>query len=145
LRRFALIGAAVAAGFAMWYFAIHDPYPKDDLGRFQGEWQLAVPDTTRDKPRLKSVTVRVTGDRWTLVTDGKETRFAMTLRPDATPKEIDLVQLGPDDKPTALLLHGIYSIDRNRARVVTAPSDEPRPTELDPQVGLPGWILERVK
>jgi uncharacterized protein (TIGR03067 family) len=138
-----------AVGFAVWYFAIRTPEPKDDLGRFQGEWQLAVPAVGRDRQpaaRLKPVTVRVTGDRWVYVADGKEAgRYAITLRPAASPKEIDLVQLGPDDRPTANVLRGVYTIDRDRARVVTAPGDEPRPTELDAADGPPGWILERVK
>jgi uncharacterized protein (TIGR03067 family) len=141
--------ALVAVGFALWYFAVRTPEPKDDFGRFQGEWQLAVPTFDRDKKpaaRAKPVTIRVTGDRWVYVADGKEQRrYQMTLRPEANPKEIDLVQLGTDDKPTAFVLRGIYTIDRDSAKVVTASGAEPRPTELDSEDGPPGWILERVK
>ena len=148
-RQFALLAAIVAVAFGIWYFAIRAPEPKDDFGRFQGEWQLAVPAVGRDRQpaaRLKPVTVRVTGDRWVYVADGQERmRYAMTLRPEADPKEIDLAQLGPDDKPTGAVLRGIYAIDRDRARVVAAPADDPRPTELDAEDGPPGWILERVK
>ena len=148
-RKLALAVGLVAIAFAVWYFAIRTPEPKDDFGRFQGEWQLAVPAVGRDhKPaaRLKPVTVRVTGDRWVYVADGKEgLRYQMTLRPETDPKEIDLVQLGPDNKPTAKVLRGIYAIAGDRARVVTAPDPLPRPTELDADDGPPGWILERVK
>jgi uncharacterized protein (TIGR03067 family) len=139
----------VAGGFAVWYFAIRTPEPKDDFGRFQGEWQLAVPAVGRDHQpsiRHKPVTIRVTGDRWVFMADGQDLgRYAMTLDPEADPKEIDLVKLDSDDRPTDIVLRGVYTIDRNRARVVTAPSPLPRPSDFDDPDGPPGWILERVK
>jgi uncharacterized protein (TIGR03067 family) len=155
LRRFAPFVAILACGFAIWYFAIRTPEPRDDFGRFQGEWQLAVPAEDRaGKPgaRLKPVTIRVTGDRWVyIVGDKDQKRYTMTLRPEANPKEIDLTQLAADDKPLIqkwpppprpVVLRGIYTIDRDRAKVVIAPGDEARPTDLD---GTDGWLLERVK
>jgi uncharacterized protein (TIGR03067 family) len=137
-----------AVAFGVWYFAIRTPEPKDDFGRFQGEWRLAVPAVDRDnKPtaRPKPVIVRVTGDRWVYVADGQERgHYVMTLRPGANPKEIDLVQLGPNDAPTAFVIRGVYTIDRDRAKVVTAPGNEPRPTSPDdPDATV--WLLERVK
>lgn len=145
----AAVAAVVLAAFGVWYFAIRSPEPKDDFGRFQGEWQLAVPATARDKSqaaRVKPVTVRVTGDRWVYAANGQETqRYAMTLRPGASPKEIDLVQLDRDDKPTARVLRGIYKVEGDRAEVVVAPDPEPRPTEFEVGDGPPGWLLARVK
>jgi uncharacterized protein (TIGR03067 family) len=98
--------------------------------------------------RPTPITVRVTGDRWVLVADGKETRHSFTLRPDADPKEIDLVLLGPDDKPTALGSRGVYAIERGAIKVVHAPNSEPRPAttdETDPNFTAGVWILERVQ
>ena len=157
LRKFALLGAIALVGFGIWYFAIRTPEPKDDFVRFQGEWQVVVPVGTRDGQlvaRAKPVAVRVTGDRWVFVADGQEgKRYAMTLRPDANPKEIVFTMLAPDDKPKMLkhdgkavpvVLRGVYSIERDRAKVVTAPGDQPRPTSTDaPDVTV--WFLERVK
>jgi uncharacterized protein (TIGR03067 family) len=144
--------AVGAVAFGVWYFAIRAPEPRDDLGRFQGEWRLAVPDLGRDnKPVarvVQGVTVRVTGDRWVYTADGKETqRYTMVLRPEANPKEIDLVMLGADEKPTAFVIRGVYTIDGDRAQVVHAPKPNPRPTttdETDPDFSGNVWLLERV-
>jgi uncharacterized protein (TIGR03067 family) len=96
--------------------------------------------------KVKPVVIRVTGDRWAYVADGKETRrYSLTLRPGASPKEIDLVQLDRDGNPTAFVLRGIYTIDGDRAKVVTSSGSEPRPAEFDDPNGPPGVLLERVK
>jgi uncharacterized protein (TIGR03067 family) len=144
-RRLAAV-AIIAVG--VWYFAIYWREPSDDLGRFQGEWRLAIPlgANSDGRARLKPVIVRVTGDRWVYVADGKEMhRYTLVLRPDVNPKEIDLVMLGADDKPTAFVIRGVYTIDRDRAKVAHAPSPEPRPATLDEtdpdSAGL--WLLER--
>jgi len=145
-RKLALLLAFALVAASVWYFAIRTPEPTNDLGRFQGEWQLAVPAVDRDnKPaaRARPVTIRVEGDRWVYIADGKERRSALTLRPDADPKEIDLTLLGPDDKPTAFVLRGIYTIDRDRAKVATAPASEPRPA--NPEEAGTVWLLDRVK
>jgi uncharacterized protein (TIGR03067 family) len=88
----------------------------------------------------------VQGDRWVYVADGKEMqRYAMTLRPEAGPKEIDLVQLDRDGNPTPFVLRGIYEIAGDRARVAAAPDPDPRPASFDPEDGPPALLLERVK
>jgi|GEM_PF-3003045 len=149
-RLAALVAAVGLVAFGIWYFAIRTPEPRDDFGRFQGEWQLAVPAGTRDNQptarRVASVTIRVTGDRWVwLVGEKEQRRYQMTLRPEANPKEIDLTQLGPDDQPTKNVLQGIYTIEGDYAKVLTAPNSDPRPTSLDNAEGPPGWLMERVK
>ena len=144
--------------FGIWYFAIRTPEPADDLGRFQGDWALAVPAAGGDgQPAgwLKPVTVRVAGDRWVYVADGRETRrYQMTLRPDASPKEIDLVQLQPDGTPLMqqwppptrpVTIRGVYEIEGGRAKVVTGIGDENRPKSLDETEGVTVWLLERVE
>jgi uncharacterized protein (TIGR03067 family) len=140
----------VAGAGVVCYFALRGP--RDDLGRFQGEWELAVSAGTRGgRPvaRPKPVTVRVTGDRWAFVADGKETaRYAITLRPDASPKEIDLVKLGPDDAPTGPVSRGVYTIGAGRAKVVHAPAPAPRPAatdDADPNAAGTVWLLDRAQ
>jgi uncharacterized protein (TIGR03067 family) len=137
----------VLAAFGVWYFALRGP--KDDLGRWQGEWQLAVATVGRDhKPaaRIKPVTIRVTGDHWAYVADGKElSKFAVTLRPGARPKEIDLVRIDRDNNGKPDVLHGIYEIDGDRARLALVPEGDERPTALDPADGPPALLLERVR
>jgi uncharacterized protein (TIGR03067 family) len=95
------------------------------------------------------VTVRVTGDRWVYFDNGKEQkRYAFALRPGANPKEIDLTQLGPDDKPTAFVIRGVYTIDGDWAKVAHAPDPHPRPAALDendPDFAGSVWLLERVQ
>ncbi|WP_162671939.1 TIGR03067 domain-containing protein [Gemmata massiliana] len=132
----------------MWYFAIRTPEPRDDFGRFQGEWKLTVADREKQMP----ITVRVSGDKWTWLVGGTDQkRYAMTLRPDTNPKEIDLTQLTADDAPLqerrgestgAVVLRGIYTIEGDKAKLVTAPSPLPRPTTFDADDGPPVWVLE---
>ena len=38
----AAVAALALVAFAVWYFAVRTPEPRDDLGRFQGEWRLTV-------------------------------------------------------------------------------------------------------
>ena len=144
----------------MWFFAIRTPEPRDDPGRFQGTWRLAVPAgaSADGQPAARFVpgaTVRVTGDRWVyLVGDKEQRKYTMTLRPDADPKEIDLTQLAPDDKPLIqkwppparpVVLRGIYGVERDQAKIVASVGDEARPTSLDATDGVTVWLLERVK
>jgi uncharacterized protein (TIGR03067 family) len=148
-----LLLAVFAVGFGVWYFAIRTPEPRDDLGRFQGEWRLAVPALARgNQPAARGilgVTIRVTGDRWVYLDNGKEQkRYQLQLRPEANPKEIDLVMLGADDRPTDKVIRGVYVIDRDRAKVLHAPDPDPRPAttdETDPKFEGSVWLLERVQ
>jgi uncharacterized protein (TIGR03067 family) len=162
-RRMALVLAVAAIAFGIWYFAIRTPEPRDDFGRFQGEWKIAVPADPSDKHGEKQpaarivqgVTIRVTHDRWVYLLGGKEQKkYTMVLRPEANPKEIDLTQLAPDDKPLIqkwpppprpVMIRGIYTIERDRAKIVSVPGDEPRPTDLDATDGVTVLLLERVK
>ncbi|QJW92732.1 TIGR03067 domain-containing protein [Frigoriglobus tundricola] len=153
-RLIALMLVLVAIGLAVWFFAIRTP---DDFGRFQGRWQLAVPAGSAPDgapiARQTPIVVKVTGDRWAfMLGEMEQKKYAMTLRPEADPKEIDLVQLAADDQPLMqkwppperpVTLRGIYAVERDRVRVVTAPGNEPRPPSLDTSDGVTVWILER--
>jgi uncharacterized protein (TIGR03067 family) len=151
----AFVGAV--AGLSAWASGLTSE-PKDDPGRFQGRWFLAVPATDRDgKPAVRAVTgvtIRISGDRlvW-MVGEQEQKRYAITLRPEGNPKEIDLTQLKADDTPLIqrfppperpVMLRGIYTIDGNRAKVVTSIDDEARPTDIDATDGVTVWLLERV-
>jgi len=150
----ALVLGLLVIGFAVWAFVIRT---RDDFGRFQGRWQLAVPTGSvangEQIARQTPIVVKVTGDRWAfMLGETEQKKYTMTFRPEADPKEIDLVQLAPDDQPLMqkwppperpVTLRGIYTIERNRARVVTAPGNEPRPTSLDATDGVTVWVLER--
>jgi len=155
LIAFALIGLV---GFGVWYFAIRTPGARDDGGRFQGEWQLAVPTTGRDgapAARGSPNTIKVKGDRWAFFTGEKENkRYTAVLRPGADPKEIDLTLIGPDDKPklvphngkpVPVVIRGIYVIEPNRAKIAFAPDPNPRPTKFDDAEPASVWLLERTK
>ena len=166
LKLLALAVALAAVGFGVWYFAFRTPEPRDDFGRFQGAWQLGVPAVGRDKQpaaRFTAATVAVLGDKWVFRVGGQEQkRYAAVLRPQADPKEIDLTQLGPDDKPVMLprngkpapvVLRGVYLIEGDHAKVVFAPDPDPRPTavsiDIDPPIDsarpVSVWLLERLK
>ncbi len=97
----------------------------------------------------------MTGDRWVYrLGDKEQKKYTMVLRPEANPKEIDLTQLAPDDKPLMqkwppptrpVMIRGIYTVERDRAKIVSAPGDEPRPTDIDATDGVTVLLLERVK
>lgn len=135
-RRRLVIAAAVVVlvgGFALGRAFLSGP--PDDLGRLQGEWQVEVYGRSR-------VMVRVAGDRWTYVIDGREQRsYRVELNPAANPREIDLTQLRADEttaanthgpgRGTGVKMHGVYTVEKDVVRVVLRPGVEPRPTSLD--------------
>jgi uncharacterized protein (TIGR03067 family) len=147
-RALAVAAGLVLVGFGVWYFALRGP--TDDPGRWQGEWQMNVltvgPDGQLAQLARPGVTVRVTGTEWQYRFGEKNAqRYTAVLRPEANPKEVDLTQLDRDGKPTQFVLRGIYELDRNRARVVTAPGTEPRPTEFESKDGGTVWLLSRIE
>jgi uncharacterized protein (TIGR03067 family) len=147
----ALVGLG-AGGFGLGYAVLRDAGPRDDLGRFQGEWKVAVPGRTDAAPLV----IRVTGDTWTYVAGGMPRgSYRLTLDPAANPKEIDLLMLGPDGEPLVrpggplvgaeVKLHGVYRVEKDRATVALAPASEPRPTSLDDPGDAQVLNLERAK
>jgi uncharacterized protein (TIGR03067 family) len=135
-------------GYAvLWYGSLRGP--SDDLGRFQGEWQVDV--YGRD-----GGAIRVRGERWTYVA-GRQDRlsYRMSLNPAASPKEIELIQLRPDGEPAVythgpqrgspVKMHGVYSVNKDGARVVLRPGVEPRPTSLDDPGDAQTLTLKRVQ
>ena len=149
LGYFTLAALALVAAVGLGYAVLRDPGPGDDLGRWQGDWQVRAND--RDAP----VTVRVEGDRWSYVVTARPgLTYRLALNPAATPKEIDLTQIGAGDKVATnthgpgrgseVKLHGVYAFDGDTARVALAPGVEPRPTSLDAVDGPPTLTLTRV-
>ncbi|MBX9623961.1 MAG: TIGR03067 domain-containing protein [Gemmataceae bacterium] len=133
-RTYALPAAVVLlAGVALWY-AFSNRDTRDDHARLQGDWAVSA------NGREGVVTVRVEGDRWTYLAGGIERQsYRLTLRPEASPKEIDLAQLDADEKAATntvgrkdLLvgLHGVYAFDGDAVKVVLAPGVEPRPKSV---------------
>ena len=136
--RLLLVAVALVVG-VLGYFAFWPSEPKTDFGRFQGTWRLAPSGRENRFP----VTVRVSGDQWVYVVGEQEQKkYRLELRPEANPKEIDLTQLGPDDRPSAFVLKGIYAFEDGSVKVVTAPGTLPRPTDFDAS-DAPVWVLER--
>lgn len=150
-RRRRLVPAAalvvLVGGFALWYIFLRGS--SDDLDRLQGDWQVEVYGRSR-------VMVRVAGDRWTYVIDGREQRsYRVAVNPAATPREIDLTQLRPDEttatnthgpgRGTGVKMHGVYAIDKDTVRVVLRPGVEPRPTSLDEPGDAQTLLLRQAK
>lgn len=151
-RPLVLVAAVVVvtglAAFALWYFLVREPEPRNDSERFRGEWKLTVPrqgqSENEDAVRLG---VRVTGDRFQFVTaagDGKA--FRITLNEAADPKEIDLEQLdtGPLVGPP-VKMQGVYAFEGNsKVRVRLSVGRQPRPKSLD-DPDPTEWVLTKVK
>jgi uncharacterized protein (TIGR03067 family) len=141
----ALLALAVAlAAVAVWYFAIREREPRNDLERFQGDWQIAV--ATGGEPRRTNNAIRVTGDRWEYVTDATTKAYRVTLNETANPKEIDLELLDVAGlRGARVKMHGVYAFDGNKTvRVRINVTTEPRPATLDePDANV--WVLTKVK
>jgi uncharacterized protein (TIGR03067 family) len=132
-----VIGLLAIGGVAVWYFVLREPEARNDLERFQGEWQISREG--KETPNA----VRVNGDTWEYV-GGKA--YRMTLDESANPKQIDLELIDTTGlRGAAVKMHGVYVFDGNKTiRVRINPASEPRPTTLDdPDATV--WVLTRVK
>jgi uncharacterized protein (TIGR03067 family) len=130
-----IIALLALGGAAIWYFALREPEPRNDLERFQGEWQI-----TRDGKDTPNA-VRVNGDTWEYV-GGKA--YRMTLNESA--KEIDLELIDTTGLVgAAVKMHGIYAFTDNRTvRVLIRDTSRPRPKSLDDSDEMP-LVLKKVK
>ena len=135
-------------GGAVWYWGIREPEPKDDMGRFQGEWiqTFGVRDERQRDEKSPSVAVRISGDRWQFLVDGKEKNsFKMTLYETVSPREIELTRIDNNGNPIGeYRSHGIYTIDRKTARIIVAPVNQTRPKDFKNPDSVV-WVLTRVK
>jgi uncharacterized protein (TIGR03067 family) len=144
-RRFVRLAAVAlllaVGGFPVWYFAIREPEPRNDLERFQGDWKLTVGG--RDTPNA----VRVAGDRWQYVAGGEDGKaYRLTLNEAADPKQIDLELLDTVGlRGAPVKMHGVYAFDGNKTvRVRIEPALLPRPATLDDPDAVV-WVLTKVK
>jgi uncharacterized protein (TIGR03067 family) len=147
-RAFALVLILGVCGGAAWYWGIREPEPKDDFGRFQGEWiqTFGEQDVNARTEKSPAVAVRITGDIWQFLVDGREKNsFRMSLSETASPKEIELTRIDSRGNPIGeYRSHGIYTIDRKTARIIVAPVNLPRPMDFDNPDSVV-WVLTRVK
>jgi uncharacterized protein (TIGR03067 family) len=148
VKTLAFVLILMGCGGATWYWGIREPEPKDDLGRFQGEWfqtfgERDVKQKTENSPALA---VRIAGDVWQFLVDGKEKNsFRISLNETVSPKEIELIRIDNRGNPIGeYRSHGIYTIDRKTARIVAAPVNLPRPKDFDSPDSVV-WVLTRVK
>ena len=130
-----IIALLAIGGAAVWYFALREPEPRNDLERFQGEWQI-----TRDGKDTPNA-VRVNGDTWEYV-GGKA--YRMTLNEPAKEIDLELIEMfrlvGAPVK-----MHGLYAFTDNRTvRVLIRDTSRPRPKSLDDLDELP-LELRKVK
>ncbi len=135
-------------GAAAWYWGIREAEPRDDIGRFQGDWKLAsgMREIKEGNEEVFPIAVQINGDCWQYLVGGKELkRFRITLNETASPKEIDLALIDAEGKPIGeYRSQGIYTIDRNTARIVVNPVYKPRPKVFDDPDAVV-WALTRVK
>jgi uncharacterized protein (TIGR03067 family) len=143
----AVVVGLAAVGFAVWYFLIRTPEPRNDLERFAGEWKLTDARQRSGESEEVRLGVRVKGDTWTYVAAGGEGKaFRITLNEAAAPKEIDLELIdttglrGPTPR-----MRGVYAFEGNtKVRVRLKDATQPRPKSLD-DPDATDWILTKVK
>jgi len=124
----------VGAGFVVWFAFFRTP--GDDLARLQGDWHYSAAG------RNNLGVIRVEGDVWSYHSGGPHGRsYRMTLRPDASPKEIDLALLGDDGQPATFThgagkggevrLQGIYEFDGSAVKLALGVNERPKSFEDD--------------
>src|SRR6185312_8998662 len=107
---------------------------RDDLGKLQGDWNYSA------AARANAGVIRVEGTTWSYHSGGPYGRsYRIALRPEATPKEIDLALLTADGQPATFThgagkgsevkLLGIYEFHGNEVKLALSP--ERRPTNFD--------------
>lgn len=146
------LGGSVAAlllGVGAWFAFIREPGPKPDPVAIQGEWRITKLGGTPGQDDGQ-MTVRVQGDRWTYVVNGKDaTTWRMELKPDADPRAIDLTLLERNGEPIQVKgpvpkQLGVYEVDRKTLRVALAPEFNGRPKGFD-DPDAPALLLNKAK
>jgi len=119
---------AVGLGFALFRGT------GSDHTRLQGDWNYSAAG------RNNLGIIRVEGDVWSYRSGGPHGRsYRLTLRPDASPKEIDLALLGDDGQPVTFThgagrggevkLQGIYEFSGSTVKLALGVNE--RPTSLE--------------
>jgi uncharacterized protein (TIGR03067 family) len=137
----------VAIGFAVWFFFIHEPEPRNDLERLAGEWKLTDARQRRGDGDEVRLAVRVTGDTWTYIAAGGDGKaYRITLNEAANPKTIALELIDTSGlRGPAPKMHGVYAFEENtKVRVRLKDATQPRPKSLDDPEAT-DWILTKVK
>jgi uncharacterized protein (TIGR03067 family) len=125
-----------------------DKSAKEELARLKGEWRLVSSEANGRKAsrdEMKKVTLRVVGTTLTVNQGDKSSDYAVTLRADKTPKQIDLVPgEGPDKDKT---LPGIYLLDGDHLKLCLSKAGKGRPKEFTAESGSGRvlLVLKRVK
>lgn len=130
----------------VWYCGFHEPEPRDDVGRFQGEWKLTSVGAGDAEAEAAPTGVRISGDRWRYLIAGRDGgSFAITLNETTTPKQIDLTLLDAEGKPVGKYgSHGIYETVDRTIQIRVEPVTRPRPQEFTSPDAVV-WTLTRTK
>jgi uncharacterized protein (TIGR03067 family) len=119
--------------------AAADDAAKEDLDKFQGEWQMV--SSTRDGKELPAEDVEkmtrvVKGDSYRVLREGKEVvKGTITVDPSKKPKTVDAAREGTDQPAL-----GIYEFDGDKQKICFALPGKDRPTEFSAKEGS-GRIL----
>jgi uncharacterized protein (TIGR03067 family) len=122
-----LIAVAIVA-VSVWFMFFRTA--GDDLSRLQGDW---TPNTADG--RNTGVVIRVQDDVWSYHAGPHGRSYKLTLRPDRSPKEIDLALLGDDGRPATFThgagkgsevkLQGIYAFEGDVVKVALGVKQRP--------------------
>ena len=124
----------VLAGVGIWFAFLRGG--GSDHAKLQGEWNYSAAG------RNNLGVIRVEGDVWSYRSGGPHGRsYRLTLRSEASPKEIDLALLGDDGQPATFThgsgrggevkLQGIYEIDGNTVKLALGVNTRPKTFDDD--------------
>lgn len=107
--------------------------------KMAGKWVVQKPDLFGKRPtwQIEDGGQLREGD------DDQMLRF-LTLRPDKTPREIDLTLMAQPDGHAIAIYHGIYTLQGDELRIYYAPLGEKRPMAM-PKNAKEILVLKRQK
>jgi uncharacterized protein (TIGR03067 family) len=119
-----------------------NPTPEPgELDQFQGAWEtieMVEGGIPVGKETFKDIQATLQGDVWRMInTSRKEPEndlgtYRLSLDPTKSPKEMDLIGIGKDNKATNDLFHGIYSLEGDVWKICfNQISKGPRPKKFE--------------
>jgi uncharacterized protein (TIGR03067 family) len=118
---------------------------KKELARFEGTWKIVSLETEQNKltkDALKHFQLKLEGDKFTTIDEGRETHGTFKVDPTKKPKTIDITMTDGPQKGSTMI--GIYELEGDTYKLCADILGKTRPTEFAIKPGS-GHILEVLK
>ena len=121
-----------------------DDAVKKDMKLLEGTWLMQsfeINGEALDADKVKSITVTIKGDRYSVDLGGKSFELTFKIDPTKKPKAIDFT-IAKDDKKA--VTHGIYEVSADTFKVCrTTEAGKDRPTAFAGKEGMAYAVYKR--